>query len=184
MSRATLGGIETLDGTRGEPAMQRRWTLDFGLWTCLWVAILTGPLLAAEPFPGTKPLEIEGDLADLMVQGIDRFLLKQIEASTDRRSRYWHRDFSSPEKYNASVAENRKHLARILGAFDPREPVTALEYIETTSQKSLVGRGDGYEVYAVRWPVLRGMTGEGLMLEPIDQKPVADVVAVPDADQT
>ena len=164
--------------------MHRLWTLDFGLWTALWLATFTGPLLAAEPFPGTKPLELEGDLADLMVQGIDRFLLKQIDASVERRSRYWHRDFSSPEKYNESVAENRKHLAKILGAFDPREPVTALEYIETTSQKALVGRGDGYEVYAVRWPVLRGMTGEGLLLKPLDKKPVADVVAVPDADQT
>ncbi|HQU41371.1 MAG TPA: hypothetical protein PK867_01110, partial [Pirellulales bacterium] len=165
-------------------SLVRLWTWDFGLWTFLWVALFTNPLVAAEPFPGTKPLEIEGDLADLMVVGIDRFLLKQIDASVERRSRYWKRDFSSAEKYNASVAENRQHLAKILGAFDPREAVTALEYVETTSQKALVGRGDGYEVYAVRWPVLRGMTGEGLLLVPVDKKPVADVVAVPDADQT
>ena len=165
-------------------SLARLWILDFGLWTFLCVAIFTTPLFAAEPFAGTKPLEIEGDLADLMVQGIDRFLLKQIDASVERRSRYWKRDFSSAEKYNESVAENRRHLAKIIGAFDPREPVTALEYIETTSHKALVGRGDGYEVYAVRWPVLRGMKGEGLLLVPVDKKPVADVVAVPDADQT
>ncbi|HVX10860.1 MAG TPA: dienelactone hydrolase family protein [Pirellulales bacterium] len=151
---------------------------------CCAATLSAGSALAAEPFPGTKPLETEGDLADLMVQGIDRFLLKQIDASVERRSRYWKRDVSSPEKYNASVAENRKHLAKIVGAFDPREPVAALEYIETTAHKALVGRGQDYDVYAVRWPVLRGMTGEGLLLVPRDKKPLADVVAVPDADQT
>ena len=153
------------------------------LWTFLFL-LITAVASAAEPFPGTEPLETQGDLADLMVQGIDRFLLKQIDASVERRGRYWKRDFSSAEKYNESVAENRKHLAKIIGAFDPREPITALEYIETTAKKALVGRGDGYEVFAVRWPVLRGMTGEGLLLKPVDKKPVADVVAVPDADQT
>lgn len=152
------------------------------IFSCFVLAACTAS--AAEPFPDTQPLEIEGDLADYMVKGIDRFLLKQIDASVERRARYWHRDFSSAEKYNESVAENRKHLAKIIGAFDPREPVTALELIETTSHPALVGKGDGYEVYAVRWPVLRGMTGEGLLLKPVGKKPVADVVAVPDADQT
>jgi dienelactone hydrolase len=158
-----------------------------------WVAICQSAIVAAEPFPGTQPLEIQGDLADLMVQGIDRFLLKQIDASVERRGRYWKRDLSSAEKYNESVAENRKHLAKIIGAFDPREPVTALEYIETTSHKALVGSGDlhieaglvdEYKVYAARWAVLHGMTGEGLLLVPPGPKPVADVVVVPDADQT
>ncbi|HWB09949.1 MAG TPA: dienelactone hydrolase family protein [Pirellulales bacterium] len=157
---------------------------DVRLWTGLGFALWANLLSAAEPFPGTQPLEIQGDLADLMVQGIDRFLLKQIDASVGRRPRYWKRDFSSAEKYDESVAENRKHLAKVLGAFDPREPVAALEYIETTSQKALIGRGETYEVYAVRWPVLRGVTGEGLLLVPTGKKPVADVVAVPDADQT
>ncbi|HET6882352.1 MAG TPA: dienelactone hydrolase family protein, partial [Pirellulales bacterium] len=153
-----------------------------GLWTYLCFA---GAFASAvEPFPGTESLETPGDLADQMVSGIDRFLLKQIDASVERRSRYWKRDFSSPEKYNESVAENRKHLAKIIGAFDPREPITALEFVETTSQRAAVGKGDGYEIYAVRWPVLRGMTGEGLLLKPTGKKPVADVVAVPDADQT
>ena len=37
--------------------------------------------LAAEPLPGTAALELEGDLADRMVAGIDRFLLAEIDAS-------------------------------------------------------------------------------------------------------
>jgi len=139
---------------------------------------------AAEPYPDTEPLTIEGDLADLMVQGIDKFLLGQIEAAKADREKHWNRDFSSAEKYNESVAPNRARLAKIIGAFDPREKCDALELVGTTSQPALIGRGEGYEVYAVRWPVLAGMTGEGLLLKPNRKKPWANVVAIPDADQT
>src|SRR5207248_8000647 len=38
-------------------------------------------------------------------------------------------------------------------------------------------------IHAVRWPVLEGVEGEGLLLRPAG-KPVACVVALPDADQT
>src|SRR4051812_26589452 len=90
------------------------------------VACASGAL--ADPFPGTAPLTMEGDLADQMVAGIDRFLLRQIENSVAKRSRHWKRDVSSEKKYNQSVAPNRARLAKIIGAHDPREKVTALEF--------------------------------------------------------
>jgi dienelactone hydrolase len=46
-----------------------------------------------------------------------------------------------------------------------------------------MGTGTGYRIYAVRWPVFEGVDGEGLLLEPFG-RPVARVVAVPDADWT
>jgi dienelactone hydrolase len=138
---------------------------------------------AAGPLPGTEPLTVEGDLADLMVRGADKFLLDRTTESVGRRGRYWHRDLSSAEKYNASVADNRAHLARIIGAADKREPLAGLEYIATTQQSSLVGEAPGYVVHAVRWPVLKGVHGEGLLLVPTGTVR-ADVIAIPDADQT
>jgi dienelactone hydrolase len=147
-------------------------------------ACYAAPQANAEPYPGTEPLTIEGDLAERMVQGIDKFLLGQIEAAKAQREKHWNRDFSSPEKYNESVAPNRARLAKIIGAADPRVKCDWLELVGTTSQPALVGRGEGYEVYAVRWPVLPGITGEGLLLKPNRDKPVADLVAIPDADQT
>ena len=145
---------------------------------------LAAPLTArAEPLPGTKPLEIEGDLADKMVAGIDKFLLNETAESVGKRAKLWKRDFSSAEKYQASVAPNRARLAKILGAADARVKFDGLEFVATTSQPALVGRGEGYEVYAVRWPVLPGVNGEGLLLKP-NREPTADVVAIPDADQT
>src|SRR5262249_3739086 len=56
--------------------------------------------------------------------------------------------------------------------------------IGTTAQPALVGKGDGFEVFAVRWPAFGDVHGEGLLLNPTGPKPVADVVALPDADQT
>src|SRR5438034_565309 len=46
-----------------------------------------------------------------------------------------------------------------------------------------ISAGNGYKVYAVRWPVFGGVTAEGLLLEP-DTSPVARIVAIPDADQS
>ena len=138
----------------------------------------------AEPLPGTKPLDTAGDLADAMVAGIDKFLLNEIAASTEGRARLWRRDTSSPANYQKSVAPNRDRLAKILGAADARLAPRGMELIATTNRPALVGRGEGYEVLAVRWPVLPGIHGEGLLLQPVGKKALADVVAIPDADQT
>lgn len=147
-------------------------------------AMLSAAPAAAEPLPGTKPLAMEGDLADAMVAGIDKFLLGEIAASVDGRAKFWRRDTASAAKYQESVAPNRARLAKILGAADPRLKPTGMELLATTVRPALVGRGEGYEVFAVRWPVLPGITGEGLLLQPARKKPLADVVAIPDADQT
>ncbi|HZL89374.1 MAG TPA: dienelactone hydrolase family protein, partial [Pirellulaceae bacterium] len=135
------------------------------------------------PLPGTEPLTMEGDIAATMVEGIDRFLLKQIEESVAQREQHWKRDFSSPEAYNKSIEPNRKRLAHILGVRDARVPFDAPELVGTTKQPALVGKGENYEIYAVRWPAVRDVHGEGLLLVPKGEK-VADIIAIPDADQT
>src|SRR5262249_35016097 len=92
---------------------------------------------AAEPLERTKPLEMQGDLAAKMVDGIDKFLLDRTAASTAARIRFWSRDTSSPQRYEASVAPNRTHLARIIGARNERIPFEGLELLTTTARPSL-----------------------------------------------
>src|SRR5689334_15918672 len=75
---------------------------------------------ARTPLAGTKKLEMEGDIAAQLVDGVDRFLLKEIEKSVEGRAKFWKRDFSSPEAYNKSIEPNRKRLAHILGVRDKR----------------------------------------------------------------
>lgn len=147
------------------------------------IALLLAPA-AAQSLPGSKPWELKDDPASEMVAGIDRFLLREIDESVARRARHWKRDTSSPAAYVASIEPNRKRLAQIIGAADARLPIDGLELVTTTSQPALVGRGEGYEVFAVRWPVLPGVHGEGLLLQPTGREPLASVVAIPDADQT
>ncbi len=136
------------------------------------------------PLPGTEPLTMEGDIASEIVSGVDKFLLRELDASVERRAKHWKRDLSSAENYNASIEPNRKRLAHILGVRDARVPFDGLEKVGTTEQPALVGRGNGYDIYAVRWPAFGDVNGEGLLLEPTNGKPVANIVAIPDADQT
>src|SRR5262249_4674106 len=124
-----------------------------------------------------------GDLAAQMVAGIDKYLTRELAASVAKRKQFWKQDFSSPEAYARSVEPNRQRLRKILGVIDERLPVKDLEYVATTSQPALRAEATAYKVCRVRWPVLPGMHGEGLLLEP-KGKPVACVVALGDADTT
>ena len=126
---------------------------------------------------------MEGDLAAQMVDGINSWLIRETGAASERRSSYWKREYSSHAAYEKSISPNRDRLRRIVGATDPRAAVPRVMLESTPSFDSMVGKGAGYRVYAVRWPVFDGVFAEGLLLQP-DQPPVARVVAIPDADWT
>jgi dienelactone hydrolase len=148
---------------------------------------LATPLLAAEPLPGTQPLEMQGDLADQMVAGIDRFLLRKLKESIGKRGRHWQRDVSSPEKYNASVMPNRARLVKILGAQDQREQAEPRHTFTTASEHLMLAANcEEFAVARVHWPSVRGIEAAGLLLNPmrLDGEYVANVVVIPDADQT
>jgi dienelactone hydrolase len=149
-----------------------------GLFTLLAVSAR-----AADPLPGTQPLTLQGDLGAQMVAGVDKFLMRETERSVGERQKLWQRDFTSPEAYVKSVAPNREHLRKYVGAVDPRLPVTALEFISTTAGSDKVAETESYTIHAVRWPVFEGVYGEGLLLQPKGAT-LARIVALPDADQT
>jgi hypothetical protein len=139
------------------------------------------------PLPGTERLTLDGDPAAIMIAGVDRFLLGELEASVAGRSAHWKRDVLSNEAYDKSVEPNRQHLARIIGLRDPRVEFADLELVATVGQRALVGRGEGFDVLAVRWPVLKGVHGEGLLLEPTASPGTARrtaVIVIPDCEQT
>jgi dienelactone hydrolase len=156
------------------------------LLAVLFILLLptTGRAADPQPLPGTNPLTMRGDIASQMVDGIDRFLMKQIEKAAKERGRFWHRDFSSPEAYDKSIADNRARLAHILGVRDARPDKVEMELVATTDHAALIGKSDAFEAHAVRWPAFGDVHGEGLLLKPIGREPIADVIAIPDADQT
>lgn len=157
------------------------------VWRCLWFAVgcvVLSPAGVADPLPGTAALEMQGDIADQLLAGVDAFLNQATAASAKNRARHWRRDVSSREAYEKSIAPNRDRFRRLIGAVDERVPEVQLQLLATTERGALLARGTGYEVFAVRWPVLPGVDGEGLLLEPVDKQPVAQCIALPDADQT
>src|SRR6185436_14218984 len=106
---------------------------------------------ARTPLAGTKKLEMEGDIAAQLVDGVDKFLLREIEKSVEGRAKFWKRDLSSPEAYDKSIEPNRQRLAHILGVRDKR---VLLENVDSVSLK-LVATADKYKVYRMAWQVLR-----------------------------
>lgn len=147
------------------------------------VCLLRTGASRAEPLPGTQPLIIDRPLDEVMVEGIDRFALRELAESVAKREQYWNRDYSNREAYEKSIAPNRERFKTIIGAVDPRVKPQGIELLATTTRSAVVARGDNYTVFAVRWPVLDGVSAEGLLLQPAG-KCVARVVVVPDADVT
>ncbi len=131
--------------------------------------------------PGTTLLTETGDLAMRMVDGINEYALRITAESIRSRAKLWNRNYDSTDKYEQSVAGNREHLKKIIGAADPRVPITALELDTTTVTSASIASTQRYKVYAVRWRVFQDVAAEGLLLEPTGRA-VARVVAIPDAD--
>ena len=139
--------------------------------------------IAAQQLPNTAPLKLEGDIASHLIDGVDRFLLKQLELGIEARSRYWNRDTSSATAYDESVSQNRKRLAEITGVVDKRIAFGDLEVVGGVSSSAVIGKSDSFEALNIRWPSVRNIHGVGLLLKP--NKPNGTyIITIPDADQT
>src|SRR6266849_2522799 len=154
-----------------------------GAWAGLLIAI---PVLAAErleTLPQTKPLDWEeSDLSSRLMDGAHRFIERKIAESVAKRIQFWARDFSSPSAYARSVQPNRERFQTIIGVVDPRLPAR-MERFGDDTHPALVAETSRYRVYQVRWPVLDGLYGSGLLVQP-KVPPVACAVVLPDADET
>jgi cephalosporin-C deacetylase-like acetyl esterase len=117
-----------------------------------------------------------------MVDGIGKYLDRATAVSVKKRTAHWKPDYATPQAFAKSLEPQRQRLRKILGVVDQRLP-PAMAYVGTTDRPALLGDTKEYRIYAVRWPVLPGVHGEGLLFEPTD-KPKACLVAIPDADQT
>ncbi len=150
---------------------------------CALLLLFVTTFARADELPGTKPLTETGDLAAKMVQGIDAYLMRELEKASKGGADKWKVNEKSLPEYLESVKPNRERLAKILGVVDQRIKPVTMEYVGLGSPSALVGETKAYKIYAVRWPVLPGVDGEGLLLEP-SEAAKASVVAIPDADQT
>ena len=149
-------------------------------------ALFPNDLRGSEALAGTVLLETDGDLASLLVSGVDRFLLRKLEASRAERTQFWKRDFRSAAAYNDSIQGNRDRLRHILGLRDDRVPFDGPELVASVGQSTEIGFGWGFKIFRVRLPAFGYVYGEWLLLEPLSSEGgvTANIVAIPDADQT
>src|SRR5207247_2524753 len=122
--------------------------------------------VSGPPLAGTQPLTIEGDIAAQMVAGIDKFLLREIDLSVERREKFWKRDVSSPEAYNKSIEPNRQRLKKILGVVDERVPFDALEWNATLKSELVAAGSKSASYHWMRWPVVRDVYADGILVAP------------------
>jgi dienelactone hydrolase len=108
--------------------------------------------------------EWDGDLSTRLMDGAHRFIERKIAESVKTRP---HRP-------------DRERFRKITGVVDPRVPVT-LERIALGDGPGVIGENARCRVFDVRWPVLDGVSGEGLLFQP--KTPAkAHVIVLPDAD--
>lgn len=151
---------------------------------CTLLLLCCVPALAdpVATLPGTQPLMEDGDLSRSVLDGAHRFTERKIADSVQSRAKLWKLDTSSREAYERSVHANRESFRKIIGAVDPRIPVV-MERFGDDKNPAMVSETEAYRVYQVRWLVLDGVHGEGLLLEP-KGKVETHVIALPDADQS
>ncbi len=145
--------------------------------------------------PGTKQLTKGGDLTPKMLDGAHKFIEEKIKGSVSQRIKFWNRDFSSPKAYSQSIEPNRLRFMRYIGVEDKtaqrrnykvgledKRPPVFMQKFANNNDPEIIAETDKYRVYQVRWPVLNSIHGEGVLLQP-KGKPVANIIAIPDADQ-
>ncbi|HUR56630.1 MAG TPA: hypothetical protein VM029_02900, partial [Opitutaceae bacterium] len=149
---------------------------------CL-VLLFAADAHAAATLPNTAPLAWpETDLSARVMDGAHDFVERKITEAPAGRAALWHRDVSSPDAYVKSIEPNRERFRVIIGVVDPRLP-PAMEQYGDDANPALVAENDRFRILQVRWPVLTGLWGSGLLLQP-KTAPRAHVVVVPDAAET
>lgn len=155
--------------------------------TCLAVLPAARARGAEDVLAGTDRLTTTRPLDEWMVEGLRRDCLRQLAASPAHRSELWRPHLASRALLEARVAASRDRLRAIIGAMDQRRTCAAsssvaFELLTTLDESSVVARTPRVTVHRARWPVLEGVSAEGLLMVPEVVR--AGVVALPDADWT
>ena len=143
-----------------------------------------GAICAADnvrPLPDTRPLVEEPDRSARMVEGISRWLHRETAQVAERRFERW-KTAAAGSGWAQFRALRREQLRTMLGMVDPVVS-GSFENVTLTPPDRNSRRREAFSVQHVRWPVLPGVHGEGVLFWPAD-KPRATLIALPDADQT
>ena len=150
------------------------------LYSLIWITYSTNLIIAQKCLPNTTLLDA-GDLGTKMVSGIGTWLdAKTLENQTLRNEK-----FLSNAKKNSldpkALEQKRQTLKQILGIIDSPKITEDLELLETLNKPALIFETKQFKILKIRWQVVEGLHGEGLLIEP-KGKPIAQIVAIPPPD--
>lgn len=150
------------------------------LYSLIWITYSTNLINAQKFLPNTTFLDA-GDLGTKMVSGIGTWLdAKTLENQTLRNEKF----LSNAKKDSLDpkvLDQKRLTLKKILGIIDSPKTAEDLELLETLNKPALIFENKQYKILKIRWQVIEGLHGEGLLIEP-KGKPIAQIVAIPPPD--
>lgn len=148
------------------------------------LTLLASMASAEETFlTDTVPLTLPPDqLPDILMDGAHRFVDRKINEVAKDRSAHWPTANADPSEWVAATSKNRSHLAEILGVVDSRVP-PAMESFHQPGDPPDVYADSHIRISQVRWPVLPGVFGEGLLATPTGDI-AASLILIPNTDQT
>jgi dienelactone hydrolase len=136
----------------------------------------------------TEPLEETGDAAARMLEGVDRFLDRQLEASRRAGVHLWPKPpekSAEPEKvkelYALETKALRTNLAERIGLVDVRSTDASLVQQRTYGKEPALFQNETFTIYEVAWNVYPGVQASGIIIQPKEVRFCA--LAIPDAGQ-
>ena len=158
--------------------MQRCSCALVGLIASFMATLACAQVAPPKVLPGTQPLEMEGDITSTLVDGVDRFLLKQLAEAEKSREQHWpalvHRDADKPHPLAAE-------LSTMIGLRDARVPNPRLTIERDPQTGSAYASTSTWQADLARWPVHVDVDATGLYVRP-KQGPVKfRAIVIPDA---
>lgn len=132
---------------------------------------------------GTELLTESRPLDVVMVEGIDRFALNEIQRASQNRVQRWDSEVLKAENQRLAFENKRAEFSKIIGCIDARVDAEGIELLATVDHPSLVASNNVFKIFRARWPALDGIDAEGYFLQPAGPA-VARIIAIPDADWT
>ena len=152
------------------------------LYSFIWITYSTNLINAQKNIPNTSLLE-KGDLGTKMVSDIGVWLDIKIKENHTLRNEQFLVNASKIAQDPKALEKKKQTLKSILGIIDSTNKTEDLELLETLNKPALIYENKQYKIFKIRWNVVEGLHGEGLLVEP-KEKPTAQIIAIPPPDIT
>lgn len=131
--------------------------------------------------PDTRPLEMEGDIASQMIDGITLFMENQSSVVRQSRVAYWEAALQGEADRDAFLQKRRDEFAQLIGLRDERVRGSSPVRVAPIDGPNRIADCESLDFAVIRWPTIGNIEAEAIMVEPRGKKNWLTVILVPDA---